>query len=150
MEYAIEQISNIQEELQPLLDLHWQQIALNKDKIKLNPDWQKYIALNDNGLLYFYSAREDKKLVGYFVVTASTSMHYADHLFGICDIIFIHPDYRRGSAGMRLIKFAEAHLKSIGVSCIYINTKTHAPFDALLDKLQYTCIERVYSKYIGN
>lgn len=149
MQYAIEKISDIQQELQPLLDLHWQQIALNKDKIKLKPDWQKYIAMNNAGLLFLYSARQDGKLVGYFVLTASTSMHYADHLFAICDIIFIHPDYRRGSAGAKLIKFAEKHLKSIGVSCIYINTKIHAPFDALLDKLQYTCIERVYSKYIG-
>lgn len=150
MEYAIEKVSDLQEEVQPLLDLHWEQIALNKDKIKLNPDWQRYIALNEAGLLFCYSAREDKKLVGYFVVIASTSMHYSDHTFGICDIIFIHPDYRGGSAGIKLIKFAEAHLKSIGVSTLAINTKLHAPFDALLDRLQYTCIERVFCKYIGN
>lgn len=149
MQYNIESIADIEHEVQPLLELHWEQIALNKNKIKLNPDWEQYKKLNDAGLLYFYSARNDGKLVGYFVAFVTPHLHYSDHKFATTDIIFIHPDYRKGSAGSRLIKYAEKHLQSIGCSTILINTKIHAPFDKLLLKLQYNCIERVYSKYIG-
>jgi hypothetical protein len=51
--------------------------------------------------------------------------------------------------GFKLIKYAESRLKEMGVSVIHINTKVHAPFDSLMDRMGYNLIERLYSKYIG-
>ncbi len=150
MQFSIEKVADFKHEIQPLLEMHWEQIALNKDKIKLNPDWDNYITLNENGLLVAYIARDEGKLIGYFIVVVSPSMHYKDHKFAVCDIIFVNPKYRKGMTGYKLIKYAEDNLKEMGVSCIHINTKIHAPFDKLLEKMQYNCIERLYSKYIGN
>jgi len=36
------------------------------------------------------------------------------------------------------------------VSVLNINTKTHKPFDSLMEYLGFNLIERVYSKYIGD
>ena len=149
MEFTIEKVADFKDEIQPLLEMHWEQIALNKDKIKLNPAWDQYITLNENGVLFAYIARDKGILVGYFIVIVMDSLHYVDHKFATCDIIFVHPDHRKGMVGYKLIRFAEEHLKKLGVSCIHINTKIHAPFDKLLEKMQYNCIERIFSKYIG-
>lgn len=39
MDFALESLSKVRREIEPLLEEHWKEIALNKDKIKLNPDW---------------------------------------------------------------------------------------------------------------
>ena len=64
-------------------------------------------------------------------------------------MIYVRPDKRAGMTGFKLIKYAESRLKEMGVSVININTKVHAPFDSLMDRMGYNLIERLYSKYIG-
>ena len=39
MDFALEALAQVKREAEPLLQQHYEEIALNKDKIKLNPDW---------------------------------------------------------------------------------------------------------------
>ena len=149
MEFATERLVFVKKEMQSLLELHWELIALNKESIKLNPNWAEYVRLDEAGILKLYTARQDGKLVGYFAVTVNTSLHYQEHKFATNDVIFIHPDYRNGSAGYKLIKYAEDQLIQMGVSLMIMNTKIHQPFDKLLERMGFKQIERIYSKYIG-
>ena len=68
-----------------LIPLHWDEVALNKDKIHLNPDWDVYESLEKDGKFKIFTARDDTKLVGYFAVIVSTNPHYKDHIsaFGL-------------------------------------------------------------------
>jgi GNAT superfamily N-acetyltransferase len=149
IKYQQEFLYSVEDDAKPLLESHWQEIAVNKDKIKLNPDWDTYRSLEEQGKLKIFTAREDGSLVGYFVVVVTANIHYKDHLFASNDIIYLAPDYRKGFTGIRLIKFAEKCLKEDGVSVLTINTKVHKPFDSVLERLNFNLIERVYSKYIG-
>ena len=88
MDFALENLAKVRREIEPLLEEHWKEIALNKDKIKLNPDWRAYADLDSINALRIYTARKDGKLMGYFVVIVSKSLHYRDHLFANNDIIF--------------------------------------------------------------
>ena len=150
MKYQIEKVKDCRKEVQPLIEKHWAEIALNQDAIKLNPDWDMYNKLEGLGMLYAYTAREGDKLVGYFTVVATKGLHYADHVFASCDIIYILPEYRKGRAGLGLIKHVEEDLKSKNISSLTINTKCHSPFDSLLEHLEFQLTERLYSKYIGD
>jgi len=149
VKYQQEFLSSVRGEIEPLLNSHWEEIALNKEKIKLNPDWDAYQSLEDQGKLKIFTARDDGQLVGYFVVIVGTNIHYKDHLFAANDIIYLSPKHRKGFTGIKLIKFAEKCLKNDGVSVLTINTKVHQPFDKLMDFLKFRKIERVYSKYLG-
>ena len=40
MKYQIEKVRDCRKEVQPLIEKHWEEIALNQDVIKLNPDWE--------------------------------------------------------------------------------------------------------------
>ena len=146
---AQEFLYNVELECQSLIEMHWDEIALNQEKIKLNPDWDAYHNLELQDKLKIFTAREDGLLVGYFVVIVTPNIHYKDHLFASNDIIYLHPDYRKGMTGVKLIKFAEKCLSEDGVSVMTINTKIHKPFDLILERLGFKCIERVYSKYLG-
>jgi len=138
------------EDAKELLKLHWEEIAVNRDKIKLNPHWEAYVDLEDKGQLRIFTARENNKLIGYFVVIIGINLHYKDHVFAVNDILYLHPSWRKGLTGVKLIKFAEKCLKLEGVSVMSINTKTHRPFDSLMSYLKYDLVERVYQKYIGD
>jgi len=148
MNYQQEFLDQVENDILTLLDLHYKEIALNQDKIKLNPDWDVYRALEEQGKLKIFTARDGSTLVGYFVVVVGVNMHYKDHTFACNDIIYLHKDYRKGFAGIKLIKFAKKCLTEDGVSVLTINTKVHQPFDKLLDRLGFNLIERVYSSYL--
>jgi GNAT superfamily N-acetyltransferase len=146
--YQQESLSTCKEDAIPLLEKHWEEIALNKDKIKLNPDWDAYADLEDAGILKIFTARDGGRLVGYFVTFVKAHIHYKDHLFAYNDILFLSPDKRKGFVGPKLMKFAEKCLKEDGVCVLVVNTKLHKPFDTLLKWLGYKHIENLYSKVL--
>jgi len=146
--YQQESLVTVKADIIPLLEKHWEEVALNKEKIKLNPDWDAYANLEDAGVLKIFTSREDGKLVGYFVVFVKSHIHYKDHLFCYNDVIFVDEEYRKGFTSPRLIKFAEKCLKADGVEVMIVNTKRHKPFDSLLIWLGYKHIENLYSKVL--
>ena len=145
MEFAIENLAKVRREIEPLLKQHYDEIALNKDIIKMNPDWQAYARLDAANALRIYTARRNDKLLGYFVVIVSKSLHYRDHLFANNDVIFLAKPARKGLTGVKLIKYAIDSLAAEGITKLHINTKAHQPFDAILERLNFEEIERVYS-----
>ena len=150
VKYQQEFLPTVKSDIQYLLKEHWEEIALNKIKIRLNPDWDAYESLEQQGKLKIFTARDGETLVGYFVVLMGVNLHYKDHLFAANDVIYLSAKHRKGLTGVKLIKFAETCLKQDGVSVLSINTKVHRPFDKIMDYLGFNLIERVYSKYIGD
>lgn len=146
IEIQLECLANVKEEIKPLLEEHWELVALNKGKIKLNPNWKEYARLDAAGVLRIFTARDEGQLVGYFVLFISQSVHYQDHLFATNDVIFVLPDKRAGATGYKLVKYAEDYCKDSGVSLMTINTKVHLPFDSLMVGMGFDLIERIYAK----
>lgn len=146
--YQQEFLVTTEKDARPLLEKHWQEIAVNKEHIKLNPDWEAYADLEASGNLKIFTARDGSALVGYFVVFVRNHIHYKDHLFAHNDILFLSEPYRKGFTGIKLIKFAEECLKADGVSVLTINTKTHKPFDGVLQRLGFNHVENIYSKFL--
>ena len=146
MKIAHECLASVKEDIKPLIEKHWELVALNQGAIKLNPDWQQYAKLDAAGILRVFTARESGELVGYCVLVVSRSMHYKDHIFANNDVTFVLPDHRAGATGYQLLKYAEEHCAENNISCLNINTKVHIPFDSLLVGMGFNLIERIYSK----
>jgi len=148
MIFALESLANVKEDIKPLIEKHWELVALNQGVIKLNPDWEKYAQMDQSGLLRIFTARKNNELVGYCVLVVSQSLHYKDHIFANNDVVFVLPDYREGMTGYKLIKYAEDYCRENNVSLLNINTKVHLPFDSLMLGMDFELIERIYSKYL--
>jgi len=146
MQIAYECLANVKDDMKPLLEKHWEMVALNQGTIKLNPDWQEYARLDAAGILRIFTARQDGELVGYCVLIVNRSLHYKDHIFANNDVVFVLPDHRAGATGYKLVKYAEDHCRENGISLLNINTKVHIPFDDLMVGMGFDFIERIYSK----
>lgn len=133
---------------------HWKEIALNQDKIPLDPDWARYFDYDLLGILHCLTVRDGQTLVGYVFVLTWPHLHYASTLWAQTDIFWLDPVYRQGWTGFRMLRLMEKRLQELGVRVIYANAKLH--FEAsrgtigkLLERLGYKPTEMIYSKFIG-
>lgn len=144
MKLLQERLMEIIDEVQPLLAEHYDEIAHFKD-IPLKPDFHRYQILENGGNLKIYTARDDaKKLIGYAIYIVNKNLHYSDSLQAVQDILFIRKG-NRGTGG-RLIKFADAELRKIGVQPIYQHVKLKQNFGKLLERMGYEAVEIIYVK----
>jgi GNAT superfamily N-acetyltransferase len=150
IKYQQEFVDDVFNEISYLAKIHWHEIALNKDKVKLNIDWDGYRRLEEDGALSVFTCRSDGKLVGYVITLSSRHIRYRDHVTAVTDLVYLHPDYRSGWTAYKMLKFAESCLKSDGVSVFSIGMKHHSPFDALVIRMGYSPQDITYSKFIGD
>jgi len=147
--YAEEKLINVVEELDVLVKAHWEEVSLYKDKVPLYPDYTKYQALEDIGSFIIYTARDNGKLIGYYSAFVTPHIHYASTVYAHNDAVYIDSAYRGTRVAYKLLSFAEKELKEIGAKVITLHMKVTTPFDRLCEALGYSCVERIYSKYIG-
>ena len=72
----VESFPELLEELKPLLPLHWEELALNKDKVPLDPQYDVYLQKDVNGQVLSIAARENGELIGYFIGFVAPGLHY--------------------------------------------------------------------------
>lgn len=134
------------DEVIPLFVLHYQQVAHYQD-IKLAPDYERFLAIQKAGVLRVYTAREETgELIGYAFFLVSPSLHYCGSLQALQDILFIHPE-RRGF-GKEFIAWCDEQLKAEGVQVVYhhVKAKPELDFSALLERMGYTLVDKIYGK----
>lgn len=139
----------LMDEMQPLWDEHWKEVAVYKDNINLsiNRDW--YTEMYTAGLYIMVVVREEGKLIGYAGFTLITHPHYKDNIFSNMDVAFLLPEYRRGFTAIKMFKFAEQKLKELGADVIILRTKEHYNLGRLFEHLNYEKAEVAYFKYVG-
>lgn len=145
----IESFEERLEELQALLPLHYQELALNQDKVPLSPQYGIYIARERAGELLFVTLRDAGALVGYFIGFIAPGLHYSTCLTCTMDIFFVRADKRKGSAGVRLFRFVESELRRRGVQRWFMGSKIHADASALFQRIGAAPVETYYSKWLG-
>ena len=136
-------------ELKSLLPSHYKELALNQDKVPLDPQYQIYIERERRGELLFIVLRDAGELVGYFIGFIAPGLHYQTCLTCTMDIFYVRKDKRTGSAGIRLFKFVEVELKRRGVQRWFMGSKIHADASALFKRIGASPVETYYSKWIG-
>lgn len=152
MKYQQETLYEIIEEVQALLQLHYEEIALNRQAIKLAPMWEQYAALERMGSFVVYTARDDSgALIGYSAFFISQHMHYAETKMASNDVLFLHPDHRQGSAGLKLIKFSDRELEKLGANKITWHVKIAKDWRTILHRMGYVDEEIVCARLVkGN
>jgi GNAT superfamily N-acetyltransferase len=146
----VESFTELLDELKPLLPLHWEELAINKDKVPLDPQFDVYIRREAAGEVMMVTARRDGALVGYFIGFVAPGLHYKTCLTLIMDIFFIHPSARNGFAGVKLFRAVEAEARRRGVQRIIVGSKIHADASILFERLSYSPVETYYAKWIGD
>jgi GNAT superfamily N-acetyltransferase len=144
--YQVEQWRDIVAELEVLWPRHWEEIAINRDTIKLAPDYKSYGEFADAGALHVVTVREAGKVIGYHVSIVRPHLHYRNDLHGFADMYYIEPEHRQGWVGIKLFKTVEKTLKARGVKKIFTATKLHLDVGRLFERLGFHETERLYTK----
>jgi len=129
---------------------HWEELALNRDQVPLDPQYDAYLERERRGEVIFVAMRELGELVGYFVGFIAPGMHYQTCLTFTMDIFYVRADKRKGSAGVRLFRFVEAELRRRGVQRWFMGSKCHADASALFERIGASKVEVYYAKWLGS
>jgi GNAT superfamily N-acetyltransferase len=140
--YSVERPSEVLDEIKPLLEMHWREIAHYQD-IPLDPDYEFYLT---SPIVRVFTARDDGLLVGYGVFFVHMNRHYRKSKQAVQDILFVHPDFRGTTAGYRLIRYCDAQLKAEGCQVVYQHMKTAHQFGPLLERLGYGLVDLIHAK----
>lgn len=140
----------ILDEAKALFPLHWEELALNKDKVPLSVQYDLYAAHEAAGKMLVVSLRQLGRLVGYYVGFIGPSLHYSTCLTLQMDIFWTHPDIRGGMEGVKLFRKVEEEAKRRGVQRIFHGTKLHKNASRLFEYLKMEPVEVYYSKWIGD
>lgn len=141
MEYIIESdpVRVIREQIHLLTD-HKDEVCVFPDVI-LDPDWDKYDALDKLEMLAVITARRNGKVVGYSVNILMRHLHY-DFKYAINDIIYMIPPLRGHAMG--LLRATERMLTDIEVKFFSLSVKPHIDYRPVLERLGYKLLEYQY------
>ncbi len=129
-----------------LFHAHWDEIALNKELMRLKPMLDKYYDIEANGMLLIIGAYADGELVGYSVNFLNQHLHYADLWVCMNDIVFISQDMRKSGIGIGLLKRTEELAKERGAQMMLWHVKQNTALSALLPRIGYGVQDIVFSK----
>ncbi len=136
--------------LLPLLPIHYKELALNQDRVPLDPQYDIYLAREQAGELMFLAAREGGELIGYFIGFIAPGLHYKTCLTLTMDIFYILPEHRGSNAGFALFKQVEDVARARGVQRMFVGSKMHKDASWLFERLGYEPVETYYSAWLGD
>jgi len=165
-------LGQVRPEVRMLLQKHWEEVALNKDRITLDIDEAFYDAMENAGALRIYTVREAGHLLGYAVFFVKPHPHYRTKIWAVSDIIWmerrlrtrrdifsriwrklrhiVRPQLVCATVGARFIAFIEASLREEGVAVMHTHSKVEHPALArVLRYLGHQHTEQGHSKYLG-
>ena len=149
--FQSEKWTDVIEEMKPLLPRHWEEVAVDKDKIQLDPDFERYAKLCEEETLLCFTARTGEgELVGYLWAFVQYNLHYRKSLCAFFDVYYLAPEHRQGFNGVNLFSEAEKHMKTIGVDKMFTGTKLLHDVSAIFQFLKWRPTEQNFTKYIGD
>jgi len=146
--YQVERWNDVQPELEPFAEIHWQEIALNHNEVPLDMDWDRYKELDNSGVLHLVTVRSEEEIIGYHISIINGHLHYKSTLHAFVDLYFVAKEHRNGRVGLKMFQFTEKKLKELGVKKIITGTKTHFNHTRLFEYLEYSNTEIVFTKLL--
>ncbi len=148
--YQLECWDDYFRDCQDLWKEHYDEIAVMKDKIAMNPNVAIYKEMENLGILHILTARESGKMIGYHVTFVRPHLHYRDMLCGFVDAYFLSAGKRKGMNGVKMIKEAENSLKKRGVQKLFSGTKQAKNMSRVFEYLDWKLTEQLFTKWIGD
>jgi GNAT superfamily N-acetyltransferase len=142
-----EGVMQMAEDIASLITMHHKEVE--DQRLTLLPDYNTYMAIEQQGLFHGFAAREGHRLVGYATFVTTPDLHHRSNKIAVCDMIYVLPSHRGSFLGGKLLKFAERVLKDRGTNMMIVDTKTNHDFKSILTRIGYEATEIRYTKHIG-
>jgi GNAT superfamily N-acetyltransferase len=142
-------ISDMVDQLWPLLKAHRLELATHLDLMTLDPQIGTYKRLDDEGrLLSVVLEHAEAGLVGYSVNIIAQNLHY--QALRVCqnDVIYVSPSFRSEGGGRKLMQATEHYASLAGCKMVLMHAKPGTRLDDLLPTYGYSVQDVIHSKVI--
>ena len=155
----IERLADTLEELKPLFVPHYEELALDQDKVPLDPQYEIYLEREARGEVLLVTLRDRGRLCGYFVGFVTPAMHYRNCLTLTEDIFWLDHDYRdedslskleTSMAAYQLFEALKAEATRRGVQRVFLGSKWHKSASGAFESLGLRKVEEYYSAWWGS
>lgn len=109
----------------------------------LNVDVYNYLASD----VRVFLALNEGSIVGYSIFRTVKHPHHIDKMVGFQDVLYIHPDFRKGFTGIRFYKYIENELKD-KVDALIISHTFKKDLSSVYNRMGYEPLEVTYMKEI--
>lgn len=120
--------------LADLLRAHWEELAVTKEDCPLDPDFKRFVELEDLGIFKVWAARDGATLAGYLAWFIQPHLHYRSTLHAVEDLFLLSAPYRRGLAGYRMFTSVFDALRELSVRRCIVHEKVHYQRDRVEQK----------------
>ncbi len=152
--FQLEKMIKIKKELIPLFAIHDDEVRMKTHAFPLDVDWETYGRLEDMGVVSVSTARDNRKLIGYFIYIILPSLHAKTMHFADGDAFYLDKDYRKSTIAARLLAFAEKDLIRRGAKAVihkskdYLSNNNGVPYGRFFEDKGYVKYETSYVKML--
>lgn len=141
-EIFTEQLGNEAEEL---IGIHHAEVSGEIADFPARVPYDKYGDFEQLGLLRVFTARHESRLVGYnvfaFIEHHQHGVNFASH-----DTLFLHKEFRKGTTGIKFLKWCDEQLKNDGALFVTQHSSVSLDLEKLLLRMGYKLAEKIYLK----
>lgn len=152
LEYRLVGLGEFHRLAQSLVQDHFNEVASSKGDFDFELNWRILQDMSDAGFLYICAAFADSNLVGYALIMKVPNLIHAQVKTCAIQSMYLAPKYRKGSTGIRLVRFAENVAKALEAEELRVSISKNSkssrgkPLSGLFTNLGYKFKEVVYSK----
>lgn len=143
-----EPFSRVFGEVAPLSFRTFGEAGMLRKYLSFDADWERYFQFEDQGIFSILTARKGTELAGYVACLVLPHIQHRTHLCCSVNAIFLAPEHRSGTLGIRMLKRAVADMQAKGVHLFHVAAKTEA-FGHILARIGFEVEETIYVKYTG-
>lgn len=148
--YAIESLSDTQDEIKPLAKQQWSELRYEPiAEEEFNPDMDGLLTMEQIGSLLVITARDEGTLVGYLILLCSEMINHAGVYHATENAMYVMHTHRRHGVAQSLVKHAEMICKNNGVKYLSFTVTPTLDYSPLLDEAGFTRTEVVHTKRIN-
>lgn len=143
IEFRQECLMLCEDEVAPLAALEWEESGHPTESLCI--DWDQYAALENIGMLKFFTARDGSSLIGYIVVIVMSPLTTKGSPVAVLDSVYVAKPYR-GKTGHQLFHFVETCMREDGVFRVLASSSAKNPIGAFLQRMGYSEVETKFEK----
>lgn len=132
-----------------LLREHWEEVALNKAVMVLEPDEERYQKLEADGTFFALGAFCDGELAGYSGNFITQHIHYASLCYANNDVLFVAKQHRNSPLGLRLIRETEIEARRRGARMMSWHAKENTPLANILPRMGKRIQDIIFSSELA-
>lgn len=140
---------SIDQEIEDIAPIHFKELALDQLLFKPDLDHERYLKMDELGMMHVVTARDEEKLVGYIICFVMPHFHYkSSGLTALADMYYVLHPYRKGGLGARMFKEMERGLKARGVIRAHMSCKAHEDHTKLFQAMGWKLTDFTFSKLL--